>query len=529
MKRVLFHLQPFVSAALLWLSFHPIDLGLLAWVALAPLIAYAVRDAKGWRVFLVSWLAGWAHYAAAFSWLYVTAPAGPFLLAIYKGLYFAFFALLVRVLTRRMPLALSAPAVWVALEYVRAHLFTGLPWFLLAYSQHEIFYLVQCSDLLGPWLVSALVVLVNAAVARGMILWGSVLMRDAQFRATVAAAASAVTLAVAYGWYRVRHLELEDGPRIAVIQPNIPQEAKRLSIEPEERQRIFDKHVALTRQVCAAPGKRDLVIWPESVIYKGLVYLPASGQYVGDLLLDEMAALSKEVNVPILFGSEVDAIPPGTLEDPVRWEYTNSAALVDGERGLVYRYDKNHLVMFSEKIPKLPLVGHFTEKYTGYRDLVSFKEGTRFNLFEAKGCRIGTAICFEAAFPEIAREIAGNGGLILVNISNEGWFKGTAELDQMFVMSRFRAIESRIAVVRGTNTGISGVIEPTGRVAARIPGKQTEGTLDAVVRVHRGGTLYGRVGDALAWAACALVAGALAWAAASRLLTARKGPNIVGA
>lgn len=545
MRRFLFHLLPFLSAVLLWLAFHPADLGILGWPALAPLLVYAVRAPRAWLMFLCSWLAGWVFFAAGLSWMAHAAPVGPPAIALYKALYFSFFALFVRILARRMPLALAAPALWTALEYARSHLFSGLPYLLLGYTQHELLTLIQIADVGGPWVVGALVVLVNAAVARAILvrLEGRVVMRDAGFRSSLAAASIAMCAAWGYGMWRLSKVELEDGPRIAVIQPNIPQEAKNISLGEEQARRIFDKHVALTRQVCEQPGKRDLIVWPESVIYGGLLYSPDTGRYAGSFLLDDMTALSRDVKTPIFFGSEVGEVP---ADDPYafdRYEYTNSAILVDGERGIVYRYNKCHLVLFTEKIPKLPFVEHFTEKYTGYKRLVSFRAGTRFNQFEVGGRRVGTIICFENVFPEISREYARNGAEILVNISNEGWFKGSAELDQMLVISRFRAIENRISIVRGTNTGISGVIEPTGQIATLvgtrktrwslrkgssevwIPGKEVEGTLDVTVKVSRTGSPYRRIGDGFAWLACAFAAGALAWAGARRMLTVRNGED----
>ncbi len=531
--RRLFFLLPLVSSGLLWLSFHPADVGVLAWISLVPLLVYALREPKGWRVFLVSWLAGWAFFSGAFYWMGIPTPLAPYLLGIYKGFYVALFAYFVRVLSRRMPLALSAPVAWIALEYARSHLLTGLPWFLMAYTQHEFLKLIQVSDLLGPWLVSGIVVLTNAAVTRGILarLEGKVVMLDSHFRGSIAAAAILLTLAWLYGTQRLG-IELEDGPRIALIQPNVKQEAKLLMRSDREVQEIFDTHVKLTQQVRQTPAKRDLILWPESVIYHGLRYDPESGRYEGALideetLLEKMMKLSKESDAPILFGSEVAHYAPKSPEAYEGYEFTNSAVVVDGDRGVTYRYDKNHLVLFSEKVPRLPLVKFFSEKYTGHRDLLSFRSGARFNQFEAGGKRIGTIICFENVFPEISREYARNGAQVLVNISNEGWFKGSAELDQMLVMSRFRAVENRIAIVRCTNTGVSAVIEPTGRVPDIIGGKEVPGTLDATVRISRSGSLYRSVGDVLAWLTCAFAAGGLAWAASCRVLTARKGGDKV--
>lgn len=524
-----FLLLPFASSLLLWLSFHPVNAGIFAWIALAPLLVYAVREPKLWRLFLISWAAGWAHNAAAYQWLRHTASVGPYLLAIYMGLYWSLFALATRAISKKVPIAATAPVVWIALEYVRAHFLTGLPWFLLAYTQHELTAFIQIADLLGPWLVSAVVVLGNAAVAQGILLRleKKILMREPLFRYSMAAVSVAIVASVAYGWNRLAQ-ELEEGPRVVVIQPNVPQDVKStMAADPRVAQEIFEKHCRMTKAALADKPKPDLVIWPESVIYGGLKYESVNREWFGGIYPD-MQKLSAEIGTPILFGSEVMFNDPAAPTDFNRIGFTNSAVIVDGARGITYRYDKMHLVLFSEKIPEgVPGLEYFTKKYTGVPRLMSFTEGTSFTQFELRGTRFGTAVCFEAVFPEIARDYARNGAGALVNISNEGWFKDSAELDQMLVMNRFRAIESRLAVVRATNTGISAVIEPNGKIVAIVRGKEVDGTLDATVRTWKGGCLYRTVGDFLGWAACALAAAGLVWVWASRMLTARMGESIV--
>ena len=136
-------LLPFLSALLFWASFHPLDLGFLAFVALVPLMAYA-RMTTGQGPFFVAWLAGWAGFSACFFWVRHTVPPGPVLLGLYNGLYFGLFLLAVR----RLGIA-WAPASWTALEFCRGRLFGGLPWFTLGTTQHDALTLIQVADLGG--------------------------------------------------------------------------------------------------------------------------------------------------------------------------------------------------------------------------------------------------------------------------------------------------------------------------------------------------------------------------------------------
>ncbi len=545
MKRLLFHLLPFLSALLLYAAYYPLDLGLLGWVALVPLIVYSIKAGKGWRLFLVSWAAGWVFNALAFQWLRHSAPVGPYALAVYMGLYFALFSVLIRVLSKRIPLVLVAPLAWISLEFLSAYLLSGLPWFLLAYTQHEVLVFIQCADLLGPWLVSGIVLFGNAVVSQMILLRREkkVIMRQPGFRASLGALALLITLAFVYGKVRLSE-ELEEGPLIGVVQPNIKQEAKLLSETNMKARMIYQDHQEMTVGLVQKEPDLDLVVWPESVIYQGLVYDLWSESYNSDwsrlyrncLRCAEggedrkfcpdcgMNEFVEDLGCPVLFGSEVIERKEAGF---IKSESTNSAVLVEPGKGFTYRFDKVHLVLFSERIPNLPFVEYFTEKYTGAKRLLNFKVGTGYPLFQVDGTPAGTMICFETVFPEISREIAGKGGKFIVNISNEGWFKESAELDQMLVMSRFRAIESRVGIVRGTNTGISAFIDPHGEITDRIEGKSEKGTLVARVQLSRSGSLYRSVGDLLAWVSSIFVLVSLVWMLIRKRLTGNSAASIV--
>jgi apolipoprotein N-acyltransferase len=198
--------------------------------------------------------------------------------------------------------------------------------------------------------------------------------------------------------------------------------------------------------------------------------------------------------------------------------YTNSAVLVTPEGKIAGRYDKIHLVPFAETFWLFrPLVRWFSNLA-----LEEFRAGTGVEVWERGGNRFGAQICYEAIFPEISREIARKGGTFTVNISNDGWFKASGELDQMLVMARFRSIENRMQVIRATNTGISAFIEPTGRVQSKLEVdgrcKEVEGVLAGRIRLTEATTLYRAVGDWAKW----LTLGAAAAELLRRFLIDRK-------
>ncbi len=462
---------PFVFALLFWASYAPLDLGFLGWVGLVPLLVYA-KTTSGKRSFFVAWLGGAVAFVAGFFWVRYTVPIGPLLLGLYKGLYVAIFVAVIRRLG-----ALWTPVIWTALEYVRGTLFGGLPWFLLGYTQHENLRLIQVADLGGVWLVTALVAFVNGALVDGR-------------RTARVAAAAAVALSFVYGAVRMPLIGLEDGPKIAVIQPNIPQDLKSLTIErPEQALENYRKHVRLTLE--AAREKPDLIVWPEAAIYQGPVWdVPSRDwlrQHPGH---GRVVAPAREARARTLVGALV-------LErDGTAHAYTNSALLVEKDGTISGRYDKVHLVPFSEFTPlaaTFPWMRDLIHRYSGLR-LEDMRSGTEFPAWEAGGRTFGTQICFEAIFPEISREIARKGAAFTVNISNDAWFLDSGELDQMLAMARFRAIENRTHVIRATNTGISAFIEPTGRHQAVLEAggrrKEVAGVLTARVKVTGSSSLF---------------------------------------
>jgi len=478
------HLLPFLFAGLFWASFHPLNLGFLSWVALVPLIVYA-RIAPGAKPFFVAWLAGAAAFTAGFFWVRYTVPAGPVLLGVYKGLFVAVFVVLVRRLG-----VLWAPAAWVALEYLRSVLFGGLPWFLLGYAQHESLLLIQAADLGGAWIVSALVAFVNAALVDGR-------------RAARWGAAGALAASLAYGAVRVGTVPVREGPLLALVQPNIPQDIKLpMGKEEERKESIYRKHAEMT--VRAAEGKPDLVVWPEAAIYEGLLWNTERKEWVRDSWYFRMTALPRQTGVPLLAGLLIVEGSPGS-----RPAFTNSAVHLSGAGEVAARYDKVHLVPFAEFIPlarTFPWLRDLVYRFSGLR-LSDMRAGEEFPVWEAGGARYGVQICFEGIFPEISREIARKGAGFSVNISNDGWFRDSAELDQMLAMARFRAIENRMGFVRATNTGISAFIEPTGRMHAVIEGKEKEGILAARVRCGGGWSLWRAWGAWAGWLAMGAVCG----------------------
>jgi apolipoprotein N-acyltransferase len=468
---------PFVFALTFWASYHPLNLGFLGFVCLVPLLVYA-QTTSGKKSFFVAWAGGYVAFALGYGWFAYTVPAGPYLVAVYMGLWVPIFVAIVR----RVGI-LWSPVVWVAIEVLRSTLFSGLPWLLLGYTQHGLFSLIQIADLGGIWLVSLLVAFVNAAIVHPS-------------RTLKGAVAGALVLSVIYGVIRVETMTLVEGPKIAVIQPNIPQQLKKASLDDDEiALGNYEKHLQLSMQ--AAEGKPDLIVWPEASIYRGVyVNTDAEPRFEETRWYKRLLLPADETGIPHVMGLLIvnyGKEPPD--------HYSNSAVRVEPGKGVTGRYDKIHLVPFAEQYW---IFKKLVQLISGLR-LESMTPGKEVPVWDLGPRKFGTQICFEAIFPDISREIARKGGSFTVNISNDGWFKDSYELDQMLVMARFRSIENRIHMIRATNTGISAFIEPTGRIQATLEVggkvKEVEGVLAGRIRLTESTSVYRALGDWVAWLA----------------------------
>lgn len=488
-------LYPVISGALLTAAFPKPGLWLLAWVALVPLIL-AIRDADAGTAFRAGFLAGLVHYLTLLYWVVITMRTYGFLpwwqciallvlLASYLALYTGLFAtLLVRLCKKPLQLLLLMPVLWVALEYVRSFLLTGFPWGLLGYSQFNRLHIIQISDMFGVLGVSFLLVLVNAGVCLMLLFaahrpWGG---REVTRRGAVTALVLpmiAVAAVLGYGSARLAAVDQALNPaatiRVAAVQGNIDQAHK---WDPAYQISTARKYVAMT---LSAAGKHpDLVVWPETATP---FYFDASRKLTR-LVTDGV----RRAGVYLLTGSP-------SVEESVSGppRYFNSAYLVAPDGRVVGRYDKVHLVPFGEYVPLKWLLSFVGKMVAQVGDFSAGEKG-RTLAWGAEKPPLGVQICFEIIFPGLSRALVKNGAGLLVNLTNDAWFKKSAAAYQHFSMTIFRAVENRRSLVRCANTGISGVIDPAGRIVASTA-LFTDAVVNRSVPIMHMTTVYTRFGD----------------------------------
>ena len=421
--------------------------------------------------FRPSYLFGFLYFLMLGYWLSLVNVFGFLLMAAYLALYFGVFGAAAASFLRpkgelertRFVQSVKSlffiPAFWVALEYLRGGVFSGMPWALLAYSQWRNILFIQWADLAGAYGVSYFVLWVN------LILFKMIQDRKSapQYAGILIAG---VVLVAAYGWMSLRSWDAsysknESIPpiRVSVLQGNIPQDQKWNS---RIKNIIFEKYRRLT--LMGAVEKADLIVWPETSFPGYLEDEP--------MMATELRSLVRQSKTSVLAGAPT----LGNLEEGLR--FYNSAILYGADGEEVKRYNKLHLVPFGEYIPFEPLLGWL-------RNLVMigrFSPGNEKTVFEIPPVyqkslgrvRFSVLICYEDIFPSLVRGFRRRGADFLVNMTNDAWFGSTAAPYQHAQASVFRAVENRVPVVRSTNTGFSCFISSTGAILSRVQDKGRE-------------------------------------------------------
>ncbi|WP_165224987.1 apolipoprotein N-acyltransferase [Aquisphaera insulae] len=495
-----------LSGLLLWTAFPPLEWNWLAWVALVPLFWLAVQPARRWLYYASAWLGGLAFWLPSVQWIRLTDPTAWLAwlaMATFLSLWWPTVLGLCRlaVFRLRIPLLIAAPIVWVALEYFRAHVLTGFPWYYLGHSQYRFLTLIQIADTTSALGISFLVVMVNACVVDLMTLpllyatpRGPRLRPRQSIRVWITLGLVVATLG--YGTLRIATARFRPGPRMALLQTNFEQRYKMggdgLSIL-EAIERLIEK-------AAAATPRPDLIVWPETAYpYRFIMLDPG---VAADELKRQVAQISKTEPVEdwlenrrrtlaylhgLTDSTGIAMLVGATYTDhtPTKMSKYNSAILLEPNSQEVRAYHKIHLVPFGEYIPffeSMPWLKALTPYGDDYVPTLTFGRDATILPFGAY--RLAVGICFEDTVPHVIRrffaEASGPEPDVLVNISNDGWFHGSAELDMHLAVSVFRAIEHRVPLVRAVNTGISALVDGNGEIRQTLP-RDTDGVLNAEV------------------------------------------------
>lgn len=526
--------QALIGAVLLWAALPPLDWGPLAFVApVWWVLLIRRRELPSRRNYLALWFAGFLFWLAALHWIrlphWQLTSFGWLAMGFYMGFYLPLFIGLARVAVHRLgvPVVLAAPMVWAGLELAQAHFLTGFTMGSLGHTQYQWIALIQISDLAGVYGVGFVVMFVAACLARTVpidggrfVLW------------PVWPLAAVLGAALLYGHLRMVQPSGEPDARIALIQGSIDIV---LFPEPGTRARMHQHYHDLTMAAVNRYGKGqlDLIVWPETVFYGALVERKAASARGGrrsssaesqegyrDFLVEQddlarrlMSDLAAAADAPLLVGIDRKVLKPEEIAT------CNSAVFVDRGGEVIGWYDKMHLVAFGEYIPfakDLPWLIRVTPLNTLNLGLSA---GNAPAAFDLDGLRIAPNICYESVLPHLIRrqvnELARQGREpnVLINLTNDGWFWGSSELDMHLACGVFRAVECRKPLLIAANTGFSAWIDADGRIRARGPRRET-GVVLAEVQADPRASWYLRYGDGPAGvclAACGVLAVVGVW------------------
>ena len=466
---------------LLTLAFAPYGYVYLACFALVGFFQFCLVQ-SALRAAFRGYLFGLGLFGSGIWWVYVSIhdfggadPVSAGLLGLLLVALWSCFPALTAFLSAKMLtqagvwLRIFAVAlIWVAVEYVRGNwLLNGFPWLQIAYSQLTT-PLAGFAPLAGVYGVGFLLAATAAALAE-MLRNKLALLHGLLF----------VCLIWGGGWLlkSVQWTHAIGAPiKVALLQGNIAQDQKWL---PEQMMNTLNLYQQLTEQHWDA----DVIIWPETAI-------PAFYSEVKGFYLDPLAAKASEKNVDLVI-----SVPTyGAGKD-----YYNSVVTLGGAEAF---YRKTHLLPFGEYLPLQPLSGWVLDQLQ--IPLGDFAAGDdRQPLLQAGGYPFITTICYEDAFGELViRQV--EKAAYLVNVTNDAWFGDTSEPYQHMQMAQMRALETGRYLLRATNSGLTAIVTPDGKISKQAP-LFTSTTLTGSILPMSGLTPYAKLGDR--W----VFAGLLSW------------------
>lgn len=447
----------------------------LAWFGLVPIFAFAPH-ARGIRTASVDgWLMGVVANGTACVWLIQTIEdfgGFPFsvsffffsCLIAYTGLPFAALGAALRYVGPQAPILLG-PALWVTAEFLFPNFF---PW-RLAHSQRDLLWMIQIGDLTGPYGLSFVMAWFASALSRAR-------RRPQGMISPIAAA----LLLAGYGAWRVPAVDAisaaSPGASIGIVQGNLSLVEKSAG---DRLQANVERYRELSRTLEPAP---DLLVWPETVVGWSIPQaIQAPGRF--DPFPDAPS--------PLLFGALSHAVREGD-----GFDFYNSAFLRTAPGELAGRYDKIVLMPFGEFLPFASIFPWLKEISPNSGDLES---GYRARVLAVDAdLRVGPLICYDDMVSSYARQATRDGATLLVTIANDAWFGRSAALRLHESLSMWRAIENRRFLVRATNTGLTSVIDPTGRRTMELP-IWTATATRSPVHLPTFLSPYTRFGDIFAW------------------------------
>lgn len=432
---------PILSGILLFLAFPATNFHYLAWIALVPVWVH-IRHKSPAQTVLHLFLTGMIFQLLTLQWLSANifwaggwALWGYVLMCITLSLFWGILGVLWKWTANRNPrLGSILPFVllWGAMEYIQSTIFSGFGWSSLAHSQSYNLYAFQWGAIGGFTLISMLIVLVNALLGEAIT--------NPQKRFQMLAGALVVLGAVHGGGYlMLKPATYAESPlQVGIFQSNTPLQTK---WDPEFKESLIQQ-AAVKSRILAEYEHVDLFVWPEALVLTDIN---------SDVARSALGSLVKDTKADLFTGAQ--------RTDGFRF-YNSSYFITPGSDFSNY-YDKMHLAPYGEYVPfsrYLPFLGRIIPSVSDQTP------GTTLKTFDTRDRTLGPLICFEVLFSPMSQNLLEDGADFLTVITNLAWFGSSNALPQELAIAKLRAIETRLPLVQASNTGISGIIDPWGRL-----------------------------------------------------------------
>jgi apolipoprotein N-acyltransferase len=492
-KDLLSWIAAVAGGILAFLGYAGFDQFYLEWICLVPVL-WAIREQSPARAFLIGWVAGIVGHGGGFYWIihmfqqfaglaWPPAALGLLLIAAANGIVFAVWAGATRLISRDTgwKVVWVSPVVWTALEKFWPEIFPNY----LGASQYKLTLLTQIADVTGILGVTFLVVYTNSMIYA--VIERRIEKRPFSLRPVVVFAAI-IALVLAYGAARI-HI-VDEGASIAEkLTVGVVQTNRGAGEKHYDPGRFLREHQEMSRKLTTA-NALDLIVWPENVYADNLT--SRKGQLPSDVL--------GGLHTPTLFGAILRIDQNGSPH------FYNSAILANGMGQILGTYDKMVLVPFGEFIP---FGDTFTWLYSWSPYSSRFWPGENVEPLLFGRHVLSVSICYEDIFPGQIRMLMSGGRHrqipeAMFNLTDDSWYGNTVEPMEHLVLASFRAIEHRRPLVRATNTGVSAIIDPVGRLN-HCSRQWTRETLVGRIPMMHGHTIYAILGDWIGWL-CAILA-----------------------
>ena len=467
-----------VSGIMIGASYPPLKLGVIVYLAFIPLIEI-VTSARPGKAACLAFLAGLISNTIALYWLAFNSGATFWVVflslvgaVIYLSAQWSILASVVAWFHSRTGKGLLMfPFLWVTMEYFQSFGLLAFPWISLATTQADYLAPIQLVEFTGIYGMTFWIILLNTQLYRLLTSPAPLLPRLRIWTAVV------LVLPWIYGYGRMLSFPAQSSNEvelsIAVVQPNMGPHEK---WDRSKRQWVFE--VLDSLYVEAAQKGVDMVVWPESAVPTYLRRDRFRRKFIQNRV--------EEFGVPLFTGALDFDRKDGFLK------HYNSIFMFNVD-GSLETYYKIHLVPLAEYNPLDAQVSLTENLSFGH-----YNPGTRYTDFFLKESQFAGVICYESSFPRLVHRLVSQGARFLVVVVNDGWFGNTSEPYQHVALSRLRAVEHRMPVLRSANTGISVHVDKAGRFKSKLD-LDERGIIYAGFSPSDGLTFYGRFGNLFAF------------------------------